>query len=129
MAPPAVERSPWEDEWVCVAVPFDAHVSGRLVLAAPAPLAAQVAAEILCVDPMSDTAIAHAGVAVAEFAKVLAGVLVSEIFGNAASCRLGLPRITADEPTVAEGERASRITLLNDFDQPIRVEVVLADAA
>ena len=126
---PCDAHSAWDNDWVCAVIPFDGEVAGRLVLAAPTALAAQVAADMLCLDPGDSEAVAQAGAAVAELANVFAGVLVAELFGNSGKWQLGLPRITMLEPALAPGEQANRVTLLNELGQPIRVEVVLANAA
>jgi CheY-specific phosphatase CheX len=126
---PADEHNAWSDDWLCAVIPFDGEVAGRLVLAAPTSLAVQVAADMLCLDPGDAEAMAHAGSAVAELANVLAGALVAELFGSSGKWQLGLPRITLLEPAVAPGEQANRVTLLNELGWPIRVEVVLANAA
>lgn len=126
---PTSDEQPWSDEWVSAVIGFEAHVSGRLVIAAPRSVAAQVAADMLCLEPGAAEAVAQAGAAVAELANVLGGVLVAQLFGSTGKWQLGLPKITQIEPAVAPGERASRVTLLNEMGQPIRVEVVLADAA
>src|ERR1041384_4812123 len=116
---PSDEHSVWKDDWVCAVIPFDAEVPGRLCISAPAPLAVQVAADMLCVDPADAEALAQAPSAVAELAHVLAGLLVAELFGSSGKCQLGLPRITSIEPAIAPGERANRVTLLNEAGQPI----------
>jgi CheY-specific phosphatase CheX len=129
LAEPAPTSVPFQNGWICAVVPFDAVVSGRLVLAAPAALAAQVAADMLCVAPTDDDAINHAGSAVAELANIMAGVVVAEVFKGAGSFQLGLPAITPLEPPLGADEHANRVTLVNDVGQPLRVELVLGGSA
>ena len=125
---PSAEQTPFSDDWLCAVIKFQAQVDGRLVIATPTSVAAQVAADMLCVDARDSEAQAQAGAAVAELANVLAGVLVAQLFGSTGKWQLGLPTITLREPRIAPGERSNRVTLLNERGQPIRVEVVLAHA-
>jgi len=126
---PSPEEQSWTEEWISATIKFESDVQGRLVISAPRSLATQVAADMLCLDPGDAEAMAQAANAVAELANVLGGVLVAQLFGSTGKWQLGLPTITQLEPAVAPGERASRVTLLNEMGQPIRVEVVLSDAA
>lgn len=129
LAEPTPATAPWQNDWICAVVPFDAVIPGRLVLAAPAALATQVAADMLCVAPTDDEAITQAGPAVAELANIMAGVIVAELFKNTGRFRLGLPSIIPLEPTLDDGEQANRVTLVNEVGQPLRVELVLGGSA
>ena len=53
-------------DWLCAVIGFDAEVKGRLVLAASTALAAQLAADMLCVDAADTQAQEHASGALAE---------------------------------------------------------------
>jgi hypothetical protein len=129
LAEPSPRMARWQDEWVCAVVPFDAAVPGRLVLAAPAAVAAQVAADALCVAPTDDEAILHAGVVVAALATAVAGTVLAEIFKKTRRPRIGRASVVPSEPPLSPGERARRVTLVNEVGQPLRVELVLTDAA
>ena len=128
LAEPSPAAARWDNHWICAIVPFDAVVPGRLVLAAPAALAAQVAADRLAVGATDDEAITQAGPAVAELAHLMAGVVLAAVFKHA-RFRLGSPSITPLEPELAQGEHANRVTLVNESGQPLRVELVLGGSA
>lgn len=129
LAEPSPAAARWENHWICAIVPFDAVVPGRLVLAAPAALAAQVAADRLAVGATDTLAITQAGPAVAELAHLMAGVVLAAVFRNDARFRLGSPSITPLEPELAADEHANRVTLVNEVGQPLRVELVLGGSA
>jgi CheY-specific phosphatase CheX len=112
---------------LCAVIGFDAEVKGRLVLAASTALAAQLAADMLCVDASDEQAVAQAGGALAELANVFAGVLVPQVFGESGEWALGLPRILLAEPPLGAGERSRGVTLMSDAGHAIRVELVLED--
>jgi len=110
---------------LCAVIGFDAEVKGRLVLAAPTALAAQLAADMLCVDANDAQAVAQAGGALAELANVFAGFLLPRLFGENGQWALGLPRVLLAEPPLASGEKARGVNLVSDAGHPIRVELVL----
>lgn len=110
---------------LCAVIGFEAEVKGRLVLAASTALAAQLAADMLCVDPNDEQAVAQAGGALAELANVFAGVLIPRLFGENGEWALGLPRVLLAEPPLASGEHTRGFTLVSDAGYPIRVELVL----
>lgn len=128
LAQPAAHTSLHED-WACALVPFEAAVRGRLVVAAPVAVAAQVAADALLVAPADEEALLHAGNAVADLAGVIAGAVVPELFKANGPFRVGLPSVVECEPPLEPGERANRVTLVNEVGQPVRVELVLASDA
>ncbi|HEV8550168.1 MAG TPA: chemotaxis protein CheX [Polyangiaceae bacterium] len=110
---------------VCVEIAFDGELKGRLVLAATELLAAELAADMLCVERGHADAALHARGALAELANVFAGVLLPRVFGERGAWKLGLPRLRAAEPGIFAGERSRAVTLVSDSGQPIRVELVL----
>lgn len=112
---------------LCAVIGFEAEVKGRLVLAASTALAAQLAADMLCVDASDEQAVAQAGGALAELANVFAGVLVPQVFGESGEWALGLPRILLAEPPLGAGERSRGVTLMSDAGHAIRVELVLEE--
>jgi hypothetical protein len=128
LAEPSPHAGPGQHEWACAVVSFEAAVRGRLVVAAPVALAAQVAAEMPLVTS-ADEAFLHASDAVADLARVIAAVVAAEIFKTAGRFRLGVPSVVNCEPPLAPGERANRVTLVNEVGQPVRVELVLGASA
>jgi len=128
LAEPASDAD-WHEDWACALVPFEAAVRGRLVVAAPVAVAAQVAAETLLVSPADQEARLHAGNAVADLAGVMAEAVVPELFKTNGPFRVGLPSVVACEPPLAPGERANRVTLVNEAGHPVRVELVLGYGA
>jgi CheY-specific phosphatase CheX len=128
LAEPSPHTGRWQHDWACAVVPFEATVHGRLVVAAPVALAAQVAAEMPLVAT-ADEALLQAGHAVADLAGVIASAVASAIFETAGSFRLGAPSVVTCEPPLAPGERANRVTLVNEAGQPVRVELVLGNGA
>lgn len=126
-AEPSPHAGRFQDDWACAIVPFDAAVRGRLVVAAPFALAAQVAAEVL-LGSAPDEAWLHATSVVADLAGVIAAVVVAEIFKSAGRFRLGAPSVVACEPPLAPGESVNRVTLVNEVGQPVRVELVLGES-
>jgi CheY-specific phosphatase CheX len=114
---------------LCAVIGFEAEVKGRLVLAASTALAAQLAADMLCVDASDEQAVAQAGGALAELANVFAGVLVPQVFGESGEWALGLPRVLLAEPPLGAGERSRGVTLMSDGGHAIRVELVLEEKA
>jgi hypothetical protein len=129
IAEPPPESDRFEQDWTCAVVRFDATVCGRLVVAAPLALAAQVAAEMSLVAAAEDATPLHAGSAVADLASAIADTVVAEIFAACGIFRLGQPAIVDREPPLAPGERAHRITLVNEVGQPVRVELVLGESS
>jgi hypothetical protein len=128
VAEPSPHAGRWQHDWACAVVPFEAAVRGRLVVAAPVALAAQVAAEMPLVTT-ADEALLQAGHAVADLAGVIASVVAAAVFKAAGRFRLGPPSVVTCEPPLAPGERANRVTLVNEVGQPVRVELVLGDGA
>lgn len=114
---------------ICAVIGFDAEVSGRLIIAAPTALGAQLAADMLCVDPSDEQAVSQAGGALAELANVFAGVLVPQVFGEAGEWSLGLPKLLMAEPPLGAGELSRGVTLVSDAGHAIRVELVLSEKA
>ena len=123
----ASERHGPASDCLCAVIGFDAEVKGRLVLAASTALAAQLAADMLCVDASDEQAVAQAGGALAELANVFAGVLVPRLFGEHGQWALGLPRVLLADPPLASGEEVRGVTLVSDAGHPIRVELVLGE--
>jgi hypothetical protein len=128
LAEPSPHAGLCQHDWACAVVRFEAAVRGRLVVAAPIALAAQVAAEMPRVTS-ADEALLYAGDAVADLAGVIAAVVAAEIFKTEGRVRLGLPSVVDGEPPLAPGESANRVTLVNEVGQPVRVELVLGDGA
>lgn len=128
LAEPSPHAGRWPPDWACAVVPFEAAVQGRLVVAAPVALAAQVAAEMPLVTS-AEEALLHAGRAVAELAGVIASAVANAVFETAGRFRLGVPSVIGAEPPLAPGERANRVTLVNEAGQPVRVELVLGRCA
>jgi len=126
---PSTEPHGTPSDYLCAVIGFDAEVSGRLVIAASTALGAQLAADMLCVDPTDEQAVAQAGGALAELANVFAGVLVPQVFGDAGEWSLGLPRVLLAEPPLGDSERSRSVTLVSDAGHAIRVELVLQDKA
>jgi len=124
---PTAESHGPSPDCLCAVIGFDAEVKGRLVLAAPTALAAQLAADMLCVDASDEQAVAHAGGALAELVNVFAGVLVPQVFGESGEWALGLPRVLLAEPPLGAGERSRGVTLVSDAGHAIRVELVLEE--
>ena len=126
---PTSESHGTPPDCLCAVIGFDAEVSGRLVIAAPTALGAQLAADMLCLDPGDEQAVAQAAGALAELANVFAGVLVPQVFGEAGEWTLGLPKVLLAEPPLGAGERSRGVTLVSDAGHAIRVELVLAEKA
>lgn len=121
----AAEPSEVAADPLCAVIAFDGEAKGRLVLAATQHLAAELAADMLCVAPSHPEAGLHASGALAELANVFAGVLLPRLFGERGTWTLGLPRVRTDQPPAVAGERSRAVTLVSDSGQPIRVELVL----
>jgi CheY-specific phosphatase CheX len=125
----ALDATPAAPDWLCVVVGFDAAVKGRLVLAAPSGLAAQLAADMLCIDASDEQALAQASGALAELANVFAGVLAPRVYGEKGQWVLGLPRVLLVEPALGAHESARAVTLMSDAGHPIHIELVLEQQA
>ncbi|MFL5302515.1 MAG: chemotaxis protein CheX [Anaeromyxobacteraceae bacterium] len=87
-APPQHERTLVEARLAYTGVE-----AGELTLAAPASLAATIAANLLGEDEGGASTTGDDEDAIGELLNMIAGVVVVELFGEDAACQLGLPRV------------------------------------
>lgn len=129
MARPSPDSIPWPEEVVRATMGFDGPAPGRLGLTTSAECGAELAANMLGVDPDDPDVEASVEAALAELANILCGVLVERIFGREASCKLGLPQVA--HGSIAESRRGGGVstTLVDDEGRAYFVALELSRAA
>lgn len=101
----------WGREAFRAKIGFDGPRDGELALAASVDMGVELASSMLGVDPSDAEVVGSAGSALAEVANILCGVLVEQLFGREATCRLGLPRVDRGEVSSPPG--ATTVTLVD----------------
>lgn len=97
------EESPLPPTPVLEAVlPFSGAGQGCLLAAMPAPLGAQLAANLMGVDAEDREASNLASEGLCEMMNMVAGWLLREWFGEAAVCEIGIPDAALREPAARD---------------------------
>lgn len=112
---------------LAVAIDFVGPKQGRIVLASTRTLAAEVAANMLGLDPDEPDSVADTDAegALAELLNIFAGSLVCELFGSQTVCHLGIPSVvSSDELSTAE----LCIALVTDGGEPVEIRLAPARA-
>jgi two-component system, chemotaxis family, chemotaxis protein CheY len=122
MAKPTDDAFGWSEDVVYATIGFDGPRDGDLVIAAHHDMGAELAASMLGVDPDDPDVEESVASALAEVANILCGVVVAQIFGSDAPCRLGLPEVGHGGSTPAAGVS---VTLVDDERRPIFVSLAL----
>lgn len=90
-ADPAEEPASWEGPVLVARIAFESTRSGTLRLATTMPAAAEIAANMLGVDPGTPEADDQARAAVSELLNVIGGAFITRYFGSEVPSQLGLP--------------------------------------
>lgn len=128
LMPLASQPRPFRGEVLQAHLSFDGPMKGTLMMATSTAAAARVAANILGVDRVERDAVPDA---VGELLNMLAGCVMSEWFGAAENCALGLPStklVAVPEHEAAMGKASLRVTLMTEEDERIDVAALIEGA-
>jgi CheY-specific phosphatase CheX len=126
--PLASQAKPFRGEVLQAHLSFRGPMSGTLMMAIAPAAAARVAGNILGVEKVERDAVPDA---VGELLNMLAGCVMSEWFGAAESCALGLPAtklVSVPEHEAAFGKASLRVTLTTEEDERIDVTALIEGA-
>jgi chemotaxis protein CheY-P-specific phosphatase CheC len=110
---------------VVAAMDFGGPAPGQLHLAVPPDLAAELAANLLGVEPDDPEAADRGEAAVGELLNMIGGVLTAETFGTDVVCPLGIPVVRVTDPGEAPAsEIAVASRLVDENGRAVDVWVV-----
>lgn len=123
---PSEEPPEWSAPVVSAAISFQTDRKGRVRIATGQGTAAELAANMLGVEPGDPEATLHARNAVSEILNVVGGALIVKLYGTANPSRLGIPE-PSDGP-LAAAAGACTISVRTETGDPIQLQVELEDA-
>src|SRR5512141_3249581 len=88
---PSTEAPEWTAPVVSAAITFETDRRGRVRIAAGSATAAEIAANMLGVEPGDPEAVAQAKNAMSEILNVVGGALIVKLYGTSLPSRLGIP--------------------------------------
>lgn len=121
-AEPGDEPAAWGAPVVSAEIAFESLKGGTLRLTAGPAIAAEIAANMLGLDPSDAEATESAGAALAEVLNVIGGAFVTRYFGTAVPSQLGLPKAQL-LPQPAGGKRTAAATVFAENGDPVLLEL------
>jgi hypothetical protein len=125
-AEPDDEPATWQGTVLTARIAFESTQNGNLRLLTTLPAAAEIAANMLGIDP-GEEADANGRAAVSELLNVLGGAFLTRYFGTAVPSQLGLPSSDLTEGRPAAGRRTSTATVSLESGEPVVLELDLED--
>ena len=126
---PALEDLEWREDVLEAELDFSGVKSGRLLLAMPKSLAAEVAANLVGLDLEDSPEIAEDGpAAVRELLNMMAGPFLAGLCGEEAVTEIGIPTSRVLPPANRSNWQAGPFlsaSLVTDSDQPVEIAAVL----
>jgi chemotaxis phosphatase CheX-like protein len=121
-AEPVEGPASWPEPVVSARIAFESVRGGTLRLTAAPGVAAEIAANMLGVDPGDAEAQSHGRAALAEVLNVIGGAFVTRYFGTAVPSQLGLPsaEILAEPPA---GRTTAAALVVAESGEPVLLEL------
>lgn len=123
---PSDEPPAWTAPVVSAAISFETDRRGRVRIAAGEGTAAEIAANMLGLEPGDPEATAQARNAVSEILNVIGGALIVKLYGTARASRLGIPEPSEGPFTAAPG--ACTISVRTETGDPIQLALEMEDS-
>jgi hypothetical protein len=125
-AEPDEEPAAWAGTVLCARIAFESTRGGELRLLTTVPAAAEIAANMLGIDP-GEEADANARAAVSELLNVLGGAFLTRYFGTAVPSQLGLPTTDLLEPSPPAAGRTCAAAVRLESGEPLLLELDLEE--
>jgi chemotaxis protein CheY-P-specific phosphatase CheC len=113
----AEEAPPFEGEVIEARLAYAGSHEGELLLALSADFAASLAANLLGEDEGGAAVTGDDEDAVGELLNMIAGTLATELFGQEAGCKLGLPSVARVAPDAHQQELARAAAVASVVDE------------
>jgi hypothetical protein len=123
-AEPDDEPQAWAGTVLVVRIAFESTRGGWLRLLTSLPAAAEIAANMLGIDP-GEEADANGRAAVSELLNVLGGAFLTRFFGTAVPSQLGLPSTALLEPPPPAIRRTCAASVRLESGEPVVLELDL----
>lgn len=120
---------PWPVRVLEARLAFSGPTAGTVRIVTTAQFGAELAANLLGIEPTDPEAPAQAKAAVGELLNIICGALVAEWFGTAHICQLGIPEVRELDPARRSAVAACAIALIADERHRVEVDVTLDPSA
>ncbi len=121
-AEPSDEPPAWSAPVVSAEIAFESLKGGTLRLTVAPGVAAEMAANMLGLDPSDAAATESSSAALAEVLNVIGGAFVTRYFGTQVPSQLGLPRAQI-LPRPPAGRRTAAVTVTSEKGDPVLLEL------
>ncbi len=121
-AEPADEPAAWSAPVVSAEIAFESLKGGTLRLTTGPGIAAEIAANMLGLDPSDAAAVESGSAALAEVLNVIGGAFVTRYFGTSVPSQLGLPKAQV-LPQPPGGKRTAAAAVVAENGDPVLLEL------
>jgi hypothetical protein len=121
-AEPAEGPPAWTAPVVSAEIAFESLKGGTLRLTAAPGVAAEMAANMLGLDPSDAAAVESGSAALAEVLNVIGGAFVTRYFGTSVPSQLGLPRAQV-LPEPPRARRTASAVVVAESGEPVLLEL------